>query len=286
MGFHKKLRCLRQTSILAPCQFAIIALGMVLIGGLTMNVANADSVKERLENSPRHHEWVKVTAENGRVVSAFLAFPEIKEKATSVVVIHENRGLTDWVRWVGDELAKNGFVAICPDFLSGTGPGGGGTESFASSDAARAGIYELDADQITTDLKAVKDYVRNLPSTTDKVAVAGFCWGGGQTFRFATNDDSIAAAFVFYGSPPKKEDVGRIACPVYGFYGETDNRINATIEDTQEAMTAATKTYEPVIYASVGHAFLRRGMEQEDSEVEKSATREAWSRLLKLLNGI
>ena len=172
MEFHKTLTCLRQISI---HQFAITVLGMVLVGGLTMNVADADSVKERLENSPRHHEWVKVTAENGRVVSAFLTFPEIKEKATSVVVIHENRGLTDWVRWVGDELAKHGFVAICPDFLSGTGPDGGGTESFASSDAARTGIYELDADQITTDLKAVKDYVRDLPSTTDNTILISRC---------------------------------------------------------------------------------------------------------------
>ena len=245
---------------------------------------DADSALEALEKSGRHHEWVKVTAANGHVVNAFLVFPEVKEKATSVVVIHENRGLTDWVRYVGDRLAEHGFVAICPDLLSGTGPNGGGTDSFPSSDDARRGIYNLDADQITADLKAVTKYVRDLPSTTDKVAVSGFCWGGAQTFRFATNEDSIVAAFVFYGRPPDKEDIGRIACPVYGFYGESDERINLTIEETKKAMTAAGRTYEPVIYSGVGHAFLRRGMDESSSEVEKTANREAWERFLKLLN--
>ncbi len=257
----------------------------MLIGGLMMVgiYAHAGTAKEQLENSPRHGEWVKISTESGREVNAFIVFPEIKENATSVIVIHEIFGLTDWIRQVGDELAKAGFVAICPDFLSGMGPNGGGTDSFGDGNVRRA-IRDLEPDQITTDLKAVTKYVRALPSTTDTVAVSGFCWGGAQSFRFATNDDSLKAAFVFYGSPPDTAVLGKITCPVYGFYGENDNRINSTIESTKTSAKSASITYEPVIYSGVGHGFLRRGMAAEASEVQKTAAREAWERWVNLLN--
>ena len=260
-------------------------IGLVLIGGLMMIdiYAHADSATEQLENSPRHGEWAKISTESGREVNTFIVFPEINENATSVIVIHEIFGLTDWIRQVGDELAKAGFVAICPDFLSGMGPNGGGTDSFGGDNVRRA-IRDLDPDQITTDLKAVTKYVRALPSTTDTVAVSGFCWGGAQSFRFATNDDSLKAAFVFYGSPPDTAALGKITCPVYGFYGENDNRINSTIESTKAAAKSAGVTYKPVIYSGVGHGFLRRGMAAEASEVQKTATREAWERWVNLLN--
>jgi len=261
----------------------------MLIGGLVMGGiyahadSHANSAKEQLAKSPRHGEWVKISTETGREVSAFIVFPEVKENAASVIVIHEIFGLTDWIRQVGDELAKAGFVAICPDFLSGMGPDGGGTDSFEGNSVRRA-IRDLDPDQITADLKAVTKYVRDLPSTTDVVAVSGFCWGGRQSFRYATNDTSLKAAFVFYGSPPDGAALEKITCPVYGFYGESDNRINSTIESTKEAAAAAGITYEPVIYSGVGHGFLRRGMAAEANETQKTATREAWERWVKLLN--
>ena len=275
----RMLKSLRQSTVLI--------IGLALIGGLMMgkaNRANADSASEQLEKSPRHGEWVKITTAAGREVNAFVVFPEVKEPATSVIVIHEIFGLTNWIRWVGDRLAAEGFVAICPDLLSGMGPDGGGTDSFASGDDVRRTIRDLPPDQITADLEAVMEYVRNLPSTADKVAVGGFCWGGGQSFRFATNEDSLSAAFVFYGRSPNPKDVGRISCPVYGFYGENDNRINSTIDATKEAATSAGVTYEPVIYSGVGHAFLRKGMDESASDVQKTATREAWERWVKLLN--
>ncbi len=270
-------------------RLTVSIIGLALIGGLMMGDiyahigGHANIAKEQLEKSPRHGEWVKINTESGREVSAFIVFPEVKEKTASVIVIHEIFGLTDWIRQVGDELAKAGFVAICPDFLSGMGPNGGGTDSFEGNSVRRA-IRDLDPDQITTDLEAVTKYVRDLPSTTDVVAVSGFCWGGRQSFRFATNDDSLKAAFVFYGSPPDAAALGKITCPVYGFYGESDNRINSTIESTKAAAASAGITYEPVIYSGVGHGFLRRGMAAEASEVQKTVTREAWERWVNLLN--
>ena len=262
-----------------------LMLGIIVSGSLFIGNAGADSEKAELEESPRHGEWVKVTAADGRVVNAFIVYPEVKEPATAIIVIHEIFGLTDWIRLVADRLAAEGFVAICPDLLSGMGPDGGGTESFGSGDDVRRSIRELSTSQVASDLDAIQNYVRGLPSTNEKVAVSGFCWGGGQTFSYAVHSDTIAGGFVFYGSAPATEDVPKISAPVYGFYGESDNRINATIDATKAAADAANVTYEPIIYEGVGHAFLRRGMSEEADAAQEAATKAAWKRWVSLLRG-
>lgn len=212
-----------------------------------------DWAKARIEHSPRHREWVNV--KNGtRTVSAFVVYPESKAKATSVVVIHEIFGMSDWVQLMTDEIAEAGFIAIAPDLLSGTGV------NMADGSAVGKAIRDLPPDQITSDLNAVADYVAKLPAANGKVAVAGFCWGGGQTFRFATNRPSLAAAFVFYGPGPEDpEAIGRIKAPVYGFYAGNDARIGATVPKTAELMKAAGKSYESITYDGAGHGFMRAG---------------------------
>ena len=245
-----------------------------------------DWAKQRLEKSPRHLEWVKVKHDN-RDVNCFLAFPEVKEKATAVVVIHEIFGLSDWVRGVADQLAEAGYIAIAPDLLSGTAPGGGGTAELGSGDAVRKAITSLSPDQVTADLKAVADYVGKLPAANGKLTVAGFCWGGGQSFRFATNYPSLKAAFAFYGTGPEKpEDIARIACPVYGFYGGNDERVNATIPTSTELMQKAGKKYEPTKYEGAGHGFMRAGEAPDANEPNKKARDAAWQRLKELLRQI
>ena len=243
-----------------------------------MFAVEQDWAKARVDKSPRHQEWVLV--KNGeRKVNSFLVFPEVKTKATAVVVIHEIFGMSDWVRSLTDQLAEAGYIAIAPDLLSGMGPKGGGTGDFDRSGVGQA-IRDLPADQITTDLNAVADYVAKLPACNGKVAVAGFCYGGAQTFRFATNRPSLAAAFVFYGNgPDSQEAIAKIKCPVYGFYGGNDARINATIPKSQELMKAAGKTYEPVTYEGAGHGFMRAGESPENTvEANKKARDEAWAR--------
>src|SRR5438876_7508385 len=157
-----------------------------------ITVSAQDWAKARLENSPRHREWVKLK-HGDREVNGYIAYPEIKEKATAVVVIHEIFGLTDWVRGVTDQLAEAGYIAIAPDLLSGAAPGGGGTAELGGGDAVRKAISSLAPDQVTADLNAVVDYVAKLPACNGKVVVAGFCWGGAQTFRYATNNKNIKA---------------------------------------------------------------------------------------------
>src|SRR5437660_6960264 len=162
---------------------------MMLIVAAMLAVATASAqewAKPRLEKSPRHLEWVKVK-HGAREVNSFIAFPEVKSKATAVIVIHEIFGLTDWVRGVADQLAEAGYIAIAPDLLSGAAPGGGGTAELGGGDAVRKAISSLPASQVTADLKAVTEYVSHLPACNGKVTVGGFCWGGGQSFRFATD---------------------------------------------------------------------------------------------------
>ena len=247
-------------------------------------VSAQEHVLKRLNESPRHHEWV--TIKHGeRVMHAFVVYPEVKDKATAVLVIHENRGLTDWVRGVTDQLAEHGYIAIAPDLLSGMGPGGGKTSDFPDSNAARDALYKLSPEQVTEDLNASFDYVSKLPACNGKVAVAGFCWGGSQTFRFATNQPTLAAAFVFYGRKPRdKESLKRIECPVYGFYGGNDARVTATILETEEFMKDAGKSYAPVTYEGARHGFMRAGESPDATGVDKKARADAWSRWNELLN--
>ena len=242
-----------------------------------------DWAKQRADKSPRHQEWVKV--KNGaREVNSFVVYPEVKDKATAVIVIHEIFGMSDWVRSLTDQLAEAGYIAIAPDLLSGMGPKGGGSSEFDRSGIGQA-IRDLPADQITGDLNAVADYVGKLPSCNGKVAVCGFCYGGSQTFLFATNRPTLKAAFVFYGTGPEsKEAIAKIKCPVYGFYGGMDNRVNATIPKTQEMMKEAGKSYDPVTYEGAGHGFMRAGEDPGDTNpANKKARDEAWVRWKGLL---
>jgi carboxymethylenebutenolidase len=264
-------------------------LTLLAAGTLTLNTSPAiaqDWAKPRLEQSPRHLEWVTVK-QGDREISCFLAFPEVKEKATAVVVIHEIFGLTDWVRGVADQLAEAGFIAIAPDLLSGTAPGGGGTAELGAGDAVRKAISSLPPDQITADLKAVLDYVAALPAANGKVAVGGFCWGGSQSFRFATHNRDLKAAFVFYGSgPDSAADIGRIQAPVYGFYGGNDARVNATIPASEALMKEAGKTFIPVVYADAGHGFMRAGEAPDANEANRKAREAGWTRWKELLKNL
>ncbi|HTU44999.1 MAG TPA: dienelactone hydrolase family protein [Bryobacteraceae bacterium] len=247
------------------------------------SVSAQDWARQELEKSPRHREWASIK-HDGRTVQTLIVYPESKEKTPVVLVIHEIFGLTDWAQDVADQVAAAGYIAVAPDLLSGTGPQGGGSDKFTQNDAIKA-IRDLNPDQITADLNAAADYGLKLPAANGRLFVAGFCWGGGQSFRFATNRPDLKAAFVFYGPPPEKDAMGRIKAPVYGFYGGNDERIDATIPATTEAMKQLGKTYEPVTYEGAGHGFMRAGEAPDATEANKKARAEAWQRWKKLLAG-
>ena len=246
----------------------------------------APAANERLETTPRHDEWVTIDSA-GRSLHAYVVYPQSSKKSGAVVVIHENRGLTDWVRTVADKLAEHGYIAIAPDMLSGSAPGGGRTKDFPSEDAAREGISKLPREQVLADLIASANYVRSLPSANGKLAVGGFCWGGARTWEAANTVDGVSVATVFYGTGPSTgAGVTGIEAPVYGFYGGADERVNATIVATQALMDQLGKRFEPVIYEGAGHAFMRLGEMPDASEANRKAHDEAWKRWLALLKAI
>lgn len=241
------------------------------------------SETQELSDSQRHHEWVTLSHRD-REFQAFVVYPESNTQTKSVIVIHENRGLNDWARLFADKLAGEGYLVIAPDLISNT-KGKKRTSDFENPDAARDALYDLDPAQVTADLDAAYKYIKNEASSTGEVAVIGFCWGGSQTFRYATNNQDISSAHVFYGTAPDDaKALSKINAPVYGYYGGDDNRVNATIERTETQMKNASNPFEYVIYEGAGHAFMRSGHQPQASEANKNAHDKAWIRLLNILN--
>ncbi|HMD40905.1 MAG TPA: dienelactone hydrolase family protein [Candidatus Acidoferrum sp.] len=257
-----------------------ILLSLIILG-LAQTVSAQEWAKAKLAKSPRHSEWVSVK-HDGRTVETFVVYPAAKDKRPVVLIIHEIFGMSDWVEELADEVAEAGYIAVAPDLLSGMGPDGGRTSSFANDKIMEA-VSKLDKDQVTADLNAVADYGNKIPASNGKLFVGGFCWGGGQTFRFATNRQDLSAAFVFYGPPPDKDAMARIKAPVYGFFAGEDSRIGAMIPDAIANMKAAGKAFDPVTYDGARHGFMRGGEAPDASDPDKKARDEAWVRWKSLL---
>ena len=302
----------------------LFPVAMTLVGlSLCATASSAQEwAKAALDKSPRHGEYVTLTEASGRKVQAWVVYPEVKDKAPVVVMIHEIFGLSDWAREMADEVAGAGYIVVEPDLLSGLGPAPGatapspstaaampmdhahmqmaqssagaafvpampgGTAAFPDQSAVVKAVSSLPDAQVLGDLDAAADYGKKLPAASGQLFVAGFCWGGSKSFLFATHRKDLGAAFVFYGTPPPADAMKMITAPVYGFYAGNDARVGATVPQTVLDMKAAGKVYEPVTYNGAGHGFMRAG-EAPDADAANSAARaEGFRRLVKLLGGV
>ena len=289
-----------------------------LMGSCAVSCSAQDWAKAALAKSPRHGEFVTVAEANGRKLQVWVVYPQVKTKVPVVVLIHEIFGLSDWAQEMADELAGAGYIVVEPDLLSGLGPtaaataasaspgapmdhdhmgqGGagaayvaaepGGTSAFPDRNATVRAVSSLPDAQVLGDLDAVADYGKKLPSADGKLYVAGFCWGGGKSFLFATHRGDLSGAFVFYGPPPPADVMKNITAPVYGFYAGNDARISATIPQTVPDMKAAGKTYEPVTYDGAGHGFMRAGEAPDANAADSAARAQGFRRLVTLLGGV
>jgi carboxymethylenebutenolidase len=257
--------------------------------------ADAAGAPEALKNSPRHGEWVDITVpasggdgDGGQAskLHTWVVYPERKDNAPVVLVIHEIFGLSDWVRAVADQLAAEGFIAIAPDLLSGKGPGGGGTSSFPEG-RARDAVSALSTDEVNQRLDAARAYGLSLPAATQKSACIGFCWGGSRSFDYAIHQPELNAAVVYYGSGPKGVNVyDSIECPVLGLYAIDDARVTSTVEPTARAMSSLGKSFTHLHYEGAGHGFLRQrsGGESESRDAANlKASQQAWSATIEFL---
>ena len=269
-------------------QLCTLVIGLAFAGSAIAQMPQGvkqDWARTQLEQSSRHREYVTVM-HDGRSVSTLVVYPEVKTKAPVVILIHEIFGLSDWAKLMADELAAKGYIVVAPDLVSGVGPGAGGTDALMTQggqDAVIKAVTTLDAGQVTGDLDAAADYGKKLPAANGKVFVAGFCWGGGKTFLFATHRTDLSASFVFYGPPPPAAAMASINAPVYGFYGGNDARVDATIPQAVTDMKAAGKLYEPVTYDDAGHGFMRGGQAPDAKAGDVKAWNEGFARLLKEL---
>lgn len=236
--------------------------------------------KGALEKSPRHGEYADVKTSSGSV-RTWVVYPERKDKAGVVILIHEIYGLSDWIRGVADQLAKEGFIAVAPDLISGHGPGGGGTDAAGSRDDVVKLIRGLTAEEVTGRLNAVRDWAIKLPAANGKSATIGFCWGGGKSFEYAAAQPGLNAAVVYYGVSPPAADLAKVKAAVLGHYGGDDARVDATIPPAEAEMKKLGKTYEPHIYEGAGHGFLRAQEDRDGANLK--ATRQAWPRTIAFL---
>ena len=241
-----------------------------------------EQAKAALERSPRHGEYVDLKIEGSdHPLLTWVVYPERRDKAPVVIVIHEIYGLTDWIRAVADQLAAEGFIALAPDLISGKGPGGGGTASLQGRDDVVKLIRGLADGEVNMKLNAVRSYAIKLPAANGKNAVAGFCWGGGKSFSYAAAQPELNAAVVYYGTSPDEKELGNIKAPVLGLYGGDDTRVKATVEPAVAEMKKLGKVYEVEIYEGAGHGFLRQQGGRDGANMR--ASQQAWQRMLGFL---
>lgn len=240
-----------------------------------------EQAKAALESSPRHGEFVDIPREGGTPIRTWIVYPERKDKAGVVLLIHEIYGLSDWMRGVADQLARDGFIAVAPDLISGLGPGGGGTDSVASRDDVVKLVRGLTPEEAEARLNAVRAYALKIPAANGRIATMGFCWGGARSFLAASWTPPPDAAVVFYGSSPDSARLLQTKAPVLGHYGGDDARVNATIEPARAALGKLKRSYEPHIYEGAGHGFLRGQALRDGANLK--ATQQAWPRTLAFL---
>jgi len=238
----------------------------------------ADHAARALKESPRHGEWVDIKLADGTALKSWVVYPEKATKTGVILVIHDIRGMADIPRAVGDQLAQDGFIAIVPDFLSGKGPNGGGTDSLGTG--VGQAIQQLTSADVKARLDAAMEYGKKLPASNGKTGVVGFCWGGARSFFYASSQPNLDAAVVFYGDAPGTQDgtldtqLANVKAPVLGLYAGNDARINTTVPPTEAAMKKLGKSYEIHTFDGAGHGFM--GNQAGAGGANLKAAQDAW----------
>jgi carboxymethylenebutenolidase len=246
-----------------------------LLGGLTAHSSYAAQVAPDDPDILTHD--VQYDGKAGPVF-AYLARPVKAGKYPGVIVIHENEGLNDHIRDVARRLAKQGYVALAPDYLSRQG----GTMKVNPKGESLAIREMVSWQAVAEDTAAGFNYIRVLPDVrSDREGLIGFCWGGEMTFAAATQIPSLDAVVVYYGrSPNPLDNVKNIRAPVLAHYGEKDPGVSKGIPDTEAAMKKYNKPYEYKIYSGAQHAFNN---DTNPGRYDAEASKEAWNRTLEFL---
>ena len=219
---------------------------------------------------------VEVPGEEG-AIRAYQARPSSEGTFAAILLIHENRGLKEHTRDVARRFAKLGYTGLAVDLLSRTG----GSDQFADEAEATTAISELDQGGVISDLKSSATWLQDQAYVQgDRIGAVGWCWGGGQTWRLATEEPRLNAGVAFYGPNPPIEAVPNIQAAMLGIYGGEDVRITDQEPELEEALASAGKMYEMKVFDGANHAFFNDTGERFDPE----AAEQAWSDTLNWFN--
>jgi len=210
---------------------------------------------------------------DGVTLKGYLAKPKGDGPFPIILVCHENRGLTDYIKDVTRRVAKAGYVGLAVDLLSRQG----GTAAISDPAQIQGALGQAPEGQPAQDFQSGLRYAQSLPFVDKaKVGMVGFCYGGGVTWRVATKTPELRAAVPFYGPVPKIEDVPGIQAAVLAIYGGLDQRINAGIPDIEAAMKQNGKTFQKEIYEGANHAFHN----DTGRNYNPDAAKDAWAKTL------
>lgn len=236
--------------------------------------------------TPRFAEAQQVAGDDKRIVTEYASYPspngntttrgylvrpaDQKGKLPGVLVVHENRGLNPHIEDVTRRVALEGYVAFAPDALAPLGgyPG--------DEDSARELFQKLDGDKRTEDFVASVAWLKGRADTTEKVAVVGFCFGGGIANMLATRIPDLAGAVPFYGGGPSAEEVKNIKCPMLIHHAEMDTRLVGAWPAHEAALKANNVPYEGYVYPGAQHGFNN----DTTPRFDKDAAALAWKRTL------
>lgn len=234
-------------------------------GGSSMSVA---------ENDPAISAGPVEISNNGFKLVGYKATPAtVPANAPALLIIHENRAVTPYVKDVVRRWGKAGYVALCVDMLSRMG----GSDAYPDEGTRPGALGMITTDNALADLSAGLDYLKMQPNVkADRLGVTGFCFGGGYTYRVATQRADVRAAIAFYGPNPPIADVAKIKAAVLGLYGSLDTRITGGATELESALKAAGVTYEIKIYDGADHAFHN----DTGTRYNDAAARDAWQRAL------
>jgi carboxymethylenebutenolidase len=236
--------------------------------------AGAATVAARVASSPRHGEWAMIARPGRDSMRAWVVYPERRDKAPVVVVIHEIYGTSTWIKGVADQLAAEGYIAIAPDLVTGMVPLASPTDTMPAQ-AAVAAVRALKPADALGDIELAAEYAMKLPAAQPRWGVVGFCWGGSMSFETAVRaNPKLRGAVVYYGTSPAAASLAGVKAPVLGLYGENDARVNATIPAADSTLKALGRRFTPVTFTGAGHGFLRQQDGQNGANL--AATREAW----------
>jgi carboxymethylenebutenolidase len=235
--------------------------------------ADATTAEARLRASTRHAEYATIRTGATDSVRAWVVYPERRDRAPVVVVIHEIFGLSTWIRAVADQLAADGYIAIAPDLLTGRVPA---SAADSAPNLARQAIQSLRAEDVQRQLAAVGQYGMSLPAAQRRYGVVGYCWGGSTSFMHAVaSPPGLGAAVVYYGTAPSPlAQLASVRVPVLGLYGGNDARVTSTVAPADSAMRTLGKSYAYRIFDGAGHGFLRQ--QRDSTGANLRASQQAW----------